>query len=68
MILLAPCPGCTERTGDGRARLRQLHLLALLEHSDALPTEFALRLAGELLALTDRRSAFRCEPVEESSS
>jgi hypothetical protein len=68
MIRLAPCPGCADQTGDGRARLRQLHLLALLEHPDALPTEFALRLAGELLVLTDHRSAFRCEPVEESSS
>lgn len=68
MMHLAPCPGCTDRTGDGRARLRQLHLLALLEHPDALPAEFALRLAGELLALTGNRSVFRCEPVEESFS
>jgi hypothetical protein len=67
MIDLAPCASCADRTGYGRERLRQLQLLALLEHPDALPAELALRLAAELLALTGHRSAFRCEPVEEIS-
>jgi hypothetical protein len=64
---LALCANCTGRIGDSRERLRQLHLLALLEHPDALPAEFALRLARDLLALTGQRSAFRCETVEETS-
>ena len=68
MAHLASCTRCTDRTGNDRARLNQLHLLALLEHPDALPTEFALRLAGELLALTVHQSAFRCEPVENRLS
>ena len=67
MIHLAPCANCTGLTGDGRERRRQLHLLALLEHPDALPAELALRLARELLALTSHQSAFRCETVEETS-
>jgi hypothetical protein len=65
MMHLAPCASCTDQTGGGRERLRQLHLLALLEHPEALPADLALRLARELLALTRHRSAFRCEPVEE---
>jgi hypothetical protein len=64
---LAPCANCAGRTGGDRERRRQLHLLALLEHPDALPAELALRLARELLALTSHRSAFRCETVEETS-
>ena len=64
MMRRALCTSCTGRTGDDRGRLRQLHLLALLEHPDALPAELALRLARELLALTGPRSAFRCEPAE----
>jgi hypothetical protein len=67
MIHFAPCANCTSRTGDDRERLRQLHLLALLEHRDALPAELALRLARELLVLTSHRSTFRCEIFEESS-
>jgi hypothetical protein len=66
MMHLAPCASCTDRTGDDRGRLRQLHLLGLLEHPDALPADLALRLACELLTLTRHRSAFRCEPVEET--
>jgi hypothetical protein len=61
----APCANCRGWTGDGRERVRQLHLLALLEHPDALPAELALRLARDLLALNGHRSAFRCETVEE---
>jgi hypothetical protein len=66
MIHLAPCASCTDRTGNGRERLRQLQLLALLEHPDALPAELALRLAAELLALTAQGSAFHCEAFEEN--
>jgi hypothetical protein len=62
---LASCAHCTGRTGDERGRRRQLHLLTLLEHPNALPAEFALRLARELLALADHQYAFRCEAVEE---
>jgi hypothetical protein len=65
MMRLAPCASCTDQTGDARERLRQLQLLALLEHPDALPAKLALRLARELLTLTGCQSAFRCEPVEE---
>jgi hypothetical protein len=67
VIHFVPCANCTSWTGDDRERLRQLHLLALLEHRDALPAELALRLARELLALTSHQTAFRCETVEETS-
>ncbi len=60
------CTYCTGGTDSGRERLRQLQLLALLEHPDALPAELALRLATELLALTGQGSAFRCEAFEEN--
>jgi hypothetical protein len=60
------CAYCSSSSGNGRDRLRQLQLLALLEHPDALPAELALRLAAELLALTHRESAFRCEAFEEN--
>jgi hypothetical protein len=66
MIHLAPCASCADRTGDGRERQRQLQLLALLEHPEALPAELALRLAAELLALTGQGSAFHCEVLEEN--
>jgi hypothetical protein len=60
------CTYCSGGSGNGRARLRQLQLLALLEHPEALPAELALRLAAELLALTGEGSAFRCEAFEEN--
>jgi len=60
------CACCAERAGGGRAR--QLELLALLEHPDALPADLALRLAAELLASTGERPAFRCEAFEETRS
>ncbi|HEX2944281.1 MAG TPA: hypothetical protein VHO91_24710 [Rhodopila sp.] len=41
-----------------------LQLLALLEHPEALPAGAALRLAGEILALSQAGSAERrCETV-----
>ncbi len=55
------CAFCSGSPGDARERLRQLQLLALLEHPDALPADLALRLARELLARTDQKPAFRCE-------
>jgi hypothetical protein len=45
-------------------RAHVLQLLALVEHPDALPAEAALRLAREVLALTQaERTGRRCEPV-----
>jgi hypothetical protein len=45
-------------------RAHVLQLLALVEHPDALPTEAALRLAREVLALTRAEpTGRRCEPV-----
>jgi len=41
-----------------------LQLLALVEHPDALPANAALRLAREILALTQAdRAGRRCDPV-----
>jgi hypothetical protein len=52
---------------DGQRLARRahvLHLLALIEHPDALPTDAALRLAREVLALTQaERTERRCDPV-----
>ena len=45
-------------------RVRVLDLLALIERTDVLPTEAALRIAGELLAWTKQtESRFRCDAV-----
>jgi hypothetical protein len=45
-------------------RARVLQLLALVEHHDALPARAAMRLAGEVLALTQpERTVRRCEAV-----
>ncbi len=59
------CMTCAGRTGDERERLRQLQLLALLEHPDALSAEYGLRLARELLAGTKPAPRFRCEVLQE---
>jgi hypothetical protein len=46
---------------------RVLQLLALLEHPDALPADLALRLAGQLLEVTQpERPALRCDAVVAS--
>jgi hypothetical protein len=60
------CTYCPGRSGDERDRLRQLQLLALLEHPDALPPPDALRLARELLTRTDQGPPFRCEVFQEA--
>ena len=60
------CTYCAGRSGDERDRLRQLQLLALLEHPDALPPADALRLARELLTRTDQGPQFRCEVFQET--
>jgi hypothetical protein len=60
------CVYCNSVSGDGRERQRQLQLLALLEHPDALPAEYALRLAREILVRTDQVPAFRCEVLGET--
>ncbi len=62
------CVCCVTGPAAERGRLRQLQLLALLEHPDALPAEYALRLARELLAGGDRGGAFRCEVFQEIGS
>ncbi len=52
--------GNTTTVGQGRI----LQLLALLEHPDALPANLSLRLAGQLLTLTQpERSALQCDAV-----
>jgi hypothetical protein len=51
--------------GERLARRAQvLQLLALVEHPEALPADAALRLAREVLALTQPdRTGLQCEPV-----
>ena len=45
-------------------RAHVLQLLALVEHPDALPADAALRLAREILTLTQaERTGRRCDPV-----
>jgi hypothetical protein len=52
---------------DGQRLARRAHvlqLLSLIEHSDALPADAALRLAREVLALTQAEGTERrCDPV-----
>jgi hypothetical protein len=46
-----------------------LQLLALLEHPTALPGDLALRLAGQLLRLTQpKRLIRRCDAVTEPAT
>lgn len=56
-----------DNTVESRSLQRRMHvlqLLTLVEHPGALPTDAALRLARELLALTQaERAGRRCEPV-----
>jgi hypothetical protein len=57
--------GNTITAGQGRV----LQLLALLEHPDALPADLALRLARQLLTLTQpERSALQCDAVIASAT
>ena len=57
--------GNTTTAGQGR----MLQLLALLEHPDALPADLALRLAGQLLTLTQpERSALQCDAVTATAT
>jgi len=45
-------------------RAHVLQLLALVEHPDALPADAALRLAREVVALTEaERTERRCDPM-----
>lgn len=54
-------------TWDDRNLARRSHvlrLLALVEHPDALPADTALRLAREILRLTQEQGAIcRCDDV-----
>jgi hypothetical protein len=65
-LYCAPKPeGNTITAGQGRV----LQLLALLEHPDALPADLALRLARQLLTLTQpERSALQCDAVTASAT
>jgi hypothetical protein len=50
--------------GDLARRARVLQLLALVEHKDALPTDAALRLGREIVALIGPGSGSRrCDPA-----
>jgi hypothetical protein len=61
-VCLLCAAGQDERRLAQRAHV--LQLLALIEHPDALPAEAALRLAREVLALTQAERAGRsCDPV-----
>jgi len=57
------CQYCTPGSPQsGPDRVRVLHLLAMIEHPDALPTEAALRIARELLAWAGQsKSGLRCK-------
>lgn len=60
------CLLCTATFDDGDSARRRhvLRLLALVEHPDALPADAALRLAYEILKLTQTDSAIcRCDAV-----
>lgn len=64
------CMLCAERSKgmDEARRAHVLQLLALIEHPDALPAGAALRLAREVLALTQaEHTGFRCDPVSPGS-
>jgi hypothetical protein len=60
------CLLCAAGLEDQRLaqRAHVLQLLALIEHPDALPADAALRLAREILALTQaEQTKRRCDPV-----
>lgn len=59
------CVLCVPSGDTGLARRNHvLQLLSLIEHPDALPTDMALRLAQEVLALTEAEGVtLRCDPV-----
>ncbi|MBB5373409.1 hypothetical protein [Acidocella aromatica] len=59
------CPHCADGSGPLHAHWARIsHLLALIEHPDALPADDALRIAGELLAWAGKEElGFRCEQV-----
>ena len=59
------CESGSVKDADLARRVRVLQLLALVEHKDALPTDAALRLGREILALIGPGlSLRRCDPVE----
>jgi hypothetical protein len=54
------CTHCADHSSAVLARrIRVLHLLALIEHPDALPHDEALRIAGELLNWLDNEAPSR---------
>ena len=62
------CESRSVKDADMARRFRVLQLLALVEHKDALPTDAALRLGQEILALIGPGlSLRRCDPVEAAT-
>jgi hypothetical protein len=56
------CPGSNGLEVAQRAHV--LQLLSLVENPDALPADAALRLAREILVLTEaERTDYRCEAI-----
>jgi hypothetical protein len=65
------CPLCAAglESRSLAQRVHVLQLLSLVEHPDALPADAALRLAREVLALTQaERTGLRCDPVAAPGS
>ena len=65
------CLQCAAASDDRDAtrRVQVLRLLALVEHPDALPADAALRLAHEILRLTETTgSTRRCEEVAPAAA
>ena len=57
-----PCPHCADNLDPALTqRMRVMQLLALVEHTEALPTDARLRIAHEILAwLTQSESGLQC--------
>ena len=57
-----PCSHCADNSSPALTqRLRMLQLLALVEHTEALPAEARLRIAQEILAgLAQSESGLQC--------
>ena len=64
------CLLCNSASNDRNVvrRTHVLQLLALIEDPDALPADMALRLAQEILELTQTDGKRRCDPVSPTLS
>jgi hypothetical protein len=56
------CAGYADSGGEMARRIHVLHLLALVEHPDALPPDAALHLSQEIMSLIGPGPR-RCDPV-----